>query len=504
MKIEDIRSEFRVVFIDDDYRRSTELCDAMTEIGYQTQFYPTLDSAMIAVKSAAPHILILNYSKNEGASDRFLSLVRKASPETQIILMINETQLIGSIMKNSVGEIFDYFVVPVVSSSELLIRLDRAAQLLYLKFENEQLRKRRGNGPVVSSALDGLSFDETDSHLSLQKLQTQFDELSGIKEQDQLIKKYIFQVSSFCGSMPVVYFRFLPAQISFVYCDSIWSPISQVQNLGFKLESLSSESLVQIGSNPMEVGPLKEFMNSVFQIEEFSCLLHFNNHQLLGLSIILNKTLNNDQIPVRLCHEFFECIFARNELLKVLHLQQNLDKLTGLINKKTFDEKLRDEISRARRIQLPLSVMKLQIDNFDLLSQKYGEDNMLLVVKSFARSMKKNFRTTDILARLAQNEFCFLLPHTEIRNTLVKAEKVRRAFALSQFPFVRIEDKAKLSLSIGVSEYPSLSSDADTLLKSCDEALYQVKRNDGNRVASWQADVGFTPDFLSQPTRNFE
>ena len=118
--------------------------------------------------------------------------------------------------------------------------------------------------------------------------------------------------------------------------------------------------------------------------------------------------------------------------------------------------------------------------------------------------MKKNFRNSDILSRLTQNEFCFLLPHTEVKNTLLKAEKVRRAFAQSQFPFVKIEDKNKISLSIGVSEYPSLSSDAESLMKSCDEALYQVKRNQGNRVAAWQAGATFSPDFLSQPMRSIE
>ncbi len=502
MKIEDIRADFKIVYIDDEYRRSTELCEAMAEVGYQTQYYPTLDSGMLAVRSTSPHILVLHFSKNESASEKFLTLLRKSSPETQVILLIDESHLIGSIMKTSVGEIFDYLVVPYISSSELLHRLDRSVEQLYLKFENEQLRKRRGIGPIVGSALEGFSFDESDSGVSLQKLQTHFAELSSIKDQEELIKKYIFQVSSFCGSMPVVYLRFLPNQMSFVYTQSIWSPVTEVKNLGFRIESLDSQSLVQIGSNPTGVRAISEFMNTVFQIDEFSCLLHFDNHQLQGLSIILNKTLTEEQVPVRLCHEFFESVYGRNELIKVLHTQQTQDVFTGLLNKKTFEEKLKDEVSRARRIQHPLSVMKLQIDHFDLLSQKYGEENMMMVVKALARSMKKNFRTIDILARVAQSEFCFLLPHTEIKNTLVKAEKVRRAFESSQFPFVQIEDKSKFSLSIGVSEYPSLCSDAEGLIKSCDEALYQVKRNQGNRVAAWQIDEDFTPDFLSQPTRN--
>ncbi len=504
MKLEDIRSEFRIFLIDDNYRRSTELCETLSEVGYQTQFYPTSDSALAATKADAPHIFIIYYSKSEAQSDKVIAQIRKLSPETQIILMIHETHLIGSILKSSIGEIYDYLVVPYVSTAELMVRVDRAAHRLYLQFENEQLRRRRGLGSVLETSLQGMSFDEGDSNQLLQKLQQQFHEMSALKDQDDLVKKYIFQVSSLSGSMPVLYLRFLPQQLSFVYSQSIWSPISRVESLGFKIESLSSECLLKMASEPTEFAPLQNFIESVFQVDEFSCLLHFDGTQLKGVAIVLNKTLHEDHVAVRLCHEFFESTFGRNELMKELHSQQNQDSFTGLINKRAFDEKLRDEISRARRIQHPLSMMKLQIDNFDLLAQKYGQENMNLVIKALARSMKKNFRNTDILGRLGENEFCFLLPHTEIRNTMLKAEKIRRAFLQSQFPFVKIEDRAQLSLSVGVSEYPTVCSDAESLMKSCDEAIYQVKRNQGNRVAVWQTEAGFTPDFLVHPTQAAE
>ncbi len=491
MKLEEIRNEFRIIFFDENYLNSTELYQSITDVGYQTQFYPTFDSALLAVRSGAPHILVVHYSKNELVSDRFLNQVRKISPETKIILMINETHEISSIMKTAIGEIFDYLILPLVSSAELLIQLDRATQQLYLKYENEQLRKRRNTSIINEPALGNLSFQERASGDDIQKLQAQFHDLVPIKDQDELIKKYIFQLASCCGSMPVLYLKYLPLQSSFVYSQSIWAPLAAAKSLGFKVDSVDSMKPA-----------LQEFMEQVFQINQFGTFVHLENSQTKGLTIVFNKDNPTENYPgANLLHCFFESIFNRNNLLKDLHSQQSLDSPSGLLNKKSFEDRLGKEISRARRIQTPVSLMKIQIDNYDLLGQKYGEENISLVVKAFAKSMKKNFRTIDILARSSKNEFCFLLPHTDIRNTLVKAEKIRRAFNQSMFPFLRIEDRSKLSLSIGVSEYPALSSDAETLMKSCDEALHQVIRNSGNRVAAWQAEAGFKPDFR---TRNAE
>lgn len=500
MNIEEVRPEFRVIFVDENYLNSTELYQSVVEVGYQAQFYPTFDSAMVSIRSAAPHLLVVYYSKNDLASDRFLNQVRKVSPETQIILMINETHVINSIMKNSVGEIFDYLVVPLVSSAELLICLDRASQQLYLKYENEQLRNRRQNSVLTGAALAGLNFEENESVDSLEKLQNQVQDLMLIKDQEELVKKYIFQLASSCGSMPVLYLRYLPMQSSFVHSQSIWTPLADVKNLGFKVESLRSPN--ELVAN---YAPLKEFMSQVFQIERFATFVHLENSQIKGLTIIFNKEnpLQN-YAAASILHAIFETLYSKNSILKELHNQQTIDGSSGLLSRKFFEEQLDLEISRSRRIHTPLSMMKLQIDNFDVLSKKYGEENITHVVKAFARSMKKNFRTIDILARVSKNEFCFLLPHTDLKNTLLKAEKIRRAFNQSQFPFLAAQDRTKLSLSIGVSEYPSLSSDAESLIKSCDEALYQVLRNHGNQVAVWQADSKFKPDFRSTTPRNAE
>ncbi len=491
MKIEDIRHEFKVIFVDENYLGSSDLYEPIADVGYQTQFYPTFESAVVAAKHSPAHVIVVNYSLNEVAADRFLNQVHRLSPETRIVLLINEMHAISSIMKVSVGEVFDYLTIPLVSSAELLLKIDRATEQVFLKFENEQLRKRRQNLAIVDSSLSNHTFIEGDLTENLKKLKDQFSELDELKDQDELIKKYIFQLASSCGSMPVLYLKYLPLQTSFVFSQSIWTPLANIKNLGFKLDSLS-----QIVDHPAKSRPLKEFMSQVYQISEYGCFLHYLNGQIKGLTIIFNKENPNEKYPgVELLHSFFEIFFARNDLLKEYHNRQDTDRETGLANKKSFEEKLELEISRARRIEMPVSLIKVQIDNYDSLSQKYGIENISLVVKAFGRSMKKNFRTIDVLSRTQDSEFCFLLPHTDLRNSLLKAEKMRRAFHQSQFPFMRIEDRMKLSLSIGVSEYPSLSSDSDSLKKSCDEALHQVVRNGGNRVAAWQAESGFKPDF---------
>jgi diguanylate cyclase (GGDEF)-like protein len=157
---------------------------------------------------------------------------------------------------------------------------------------------------------------------------------------------------------------------------------------------------------------------------------------------------------------------------------------------------LDEEISRSRRISLPLSMITLDIDNFQELNNVVGFGNADSVLKVIGALLKKTVRANDILARIGADEIALLLPHTSHMGAAIKAERVRRILESTRFPSIEGKGPRKISVSVGVSEYPSFCNDAEGLIKSADEALYQVKQAGGNRVCLATPPPGFTPDFV--------
>src|SRR5690606_5999552 len=121
-----------------------------------------------------------------------------------------------------------------------------------------------------------------------------------------------------------------------------------------------------------------------------------------------------------------------------------------------------------------------------------------LLLKAISKLMQKTSRTSDIVARLGGEEFSIILPHTDLMGAAVKAEKLRQAVESTKFPFGETQPMGFISISIGVSEYPSISRDAEGLIKAADDALYKVKETSRNRVCVAQAIEGFEPDFIAE------
>jgi len=164
--------------------------------------------------------------------------------------------------------------------------------------------------------------------------------------------------------------------------------------------------------------------------------------------------------------------------------QSLVDGLTGLPNRRRFDEQLKSEWNRAKRHGTPLSLLMIDIDYFKKYNDTYGHlggDDCLKSVAGCLLAQAK--RSTDLMARWGGEEFAALLPETGIDQALAIAETMRL-----EVQSLRISHESSLvnpyvSISTGVASIvPSDDSSIDALIKSADEALYRAKQNGRNRV----------------------
>jgi diguanylate cyclase (GGDEF)-like protein/PAS domain S-box-containing protein len=169
-----------------------------------------------------------------------------------------------------------------------------------------------------------------------------------------------------------------------------------------------------------------------------------------------------------------------------LHRLANLDGLTGVANRRCFDERLELEWQMSYREKKPLSLIACDIDYFkrynDTYSHLEGDDCLRAVASTLARRVH---RPSDLVARCGGEEFSVLLPNTPIEGALVVAETIRAAVAELQIPHAASDVTDTVTMSLGVATViPTPGTTSKDLRARADNALYEAKARGRNRVVS--------------------
>lgn len=176
---------------------------------------------------------------------------------------------------------------------------------------------------------------------------------------------------------------------------------------------------------------------------------------------------------------------CNREQLKHLGL---IDPLTGIHNRRYFDQRLPEEVARARRARAPLSCLFIDIDHFKRINDEHGHLIGDEVLRTTVLRIREQLRSIDFLARYGGEEFIVLLYDTPVKQAWEVAERIR--LRVSGMP-LQLTERANLSLtaSIGVSTLKDFPTDQPThtlaaqLVQQADTALYEAKNSGRNRIA---------------------
>ena len=168
-----------------------------------------------------------------------------------------------------------------------------------------------------------------------------------------------------------------------------------------------------------------------------------------------------------------------NEALRELATR---DGLTGLFNLRHFKDILKNELARTARFERPLCLIMLDVDQFKNYNDTHGHPAGDVVLKTLGDIITTRLRVVDTSARYGGEEFVLLFPETDREGGRMVAEEIRTH--VENYPFEGRETQrlGKITVSLGVAEFPVDGSDADSLIKKADEALYRAKSKGRNRV----------------------
>lgn len=157
-----------------------------------------------------------------------------------------------------------------------------------------------------------------------------------------------------------------------------------------------------------------------------------------------------------------------------------LDPLTGIANRRHFEERAVSEISRLDRYGTPLTVVVFDIDHFKRVNDTYGHAAGDRVLVEIAVMVRRCLRPNDLIARIGGEEFALLLPATDKPDAMVIAERVRAELEALSIPFRDIE--VRVTASFGVAGHLPGTRQLDDALLRADAALYRAKRKGRNRI----------------------
>ena len=177
------------------------------------------------------------------------------------------------------------------------------------------------------------------------------------------------------------------------------------------------------------------------------------------------------------------------DLFETVKSQAVTDSLTGLYNRRYFEECLTREVTRAQRQNQPFSIIGLDLDFLKKINDVHGHAYGDLAIKTIAEILKKNARSIDIAARMGGEEFNLLLPGIDSKGAMIAAERIRKAIEVEE-----IETIGHITASVGVATYLEHSDNIDEVMELTDQAMYMSKRNGRNQVTlakpitetSWQ------------------
>lgn len=293
----------------------------------------------------------------------------------------------------------------------------------------------------------------------------------------------------------IIDFRYIPILLTALYCGILPSIIASLVIGFFRLLFLGISNASIIGlidALLMGIGfgfiallklPKKikyiYFMFVLSIVSIISSFITLKNVMLILQSMII--FILGYLIVSYLSIKYTDYIIETIEIYQRLKKESTKDYLTGLNNVRQFENSFNNFSRLAIRKKEELSMLFIDIDFFKKINDTYGHDTGNIILKGLAQIFIDACRTYDVVSRIGGEEFSIILLDCSKSKAFKIAERLRKNVENNDF---HISDNKviKITISIGISSYPELTSQIDNLIKDADVALYEAKNSGRNKV----------------------
>jgi diguanylate cyclase (GGDEF)-like protein len=489
-----VLSDYLIYVVDSDSKQLHFLENSLKDWGFEVRSFDSADTALeVMIKGELPHVLFADLQMKGLSGLGLTKRAKELSKEIEVVLMTATPTVESAIEALRLG-VHDYLLKPFEKLEDIRNVIFYVCERIYMKLYNEYLIHEL---KMKNEEIRGLS------DLS--------GELSNAIDASKTIEIGCRYISKAFNGAHICFLQYIPTDKTMLMTARSPSELFGGVQTKFPIPAGDATSLIHIVDFFKKLEKDEKFfemLKSAAQITPKDLqkdgqwkIFPFITRSIPRGVFALNIADWDEEIQRPLMNHYLQTLekYFENALLhkKVFEMSVR-DGLTNVFNVRTFRERLEQEIRTAERVEHPVSLLFLDVDHFKKYNDNNGHPAGDKILKSMASLLQKNFRNTDFVARYGGEEFCVILPHTELESAIQKAEEFRQVIDSYPFPNAESQPLGKVSVSIGVSEFPRHASNPEQLIKLADDALYAAKKESRNVVKAAPIDVAYVAPFKSK------
>jgi diguanylate cyclase (GGDEF)-like protein/PAS domain S-box-containing protein len=480
-------NDIHVLFVDDEPDILSAIKRLMGRENYAVRFAGSGVEALSIMAAMPIHIIISDMKMPEMDGSTLLRHVKEIYPDTVRMALSANLQFDQLLHCINTGEIYRYITKPTKpeelkqalrdAMNYYLVRKDRIALVLELQEKNEKLRQVLEQEKKVEWQL---RKNQIELEAQNEKLRVTQDKLETTKSRYfDLYDLAPIGYCTICEKGLILEANLTAATLLGMARNAlIKQPISRfIVDADQDIYSCHCKQLIENGELPICELRMAKMDGTVFWAHLVATIAQDAD---VPVSRLVMSDINDRKLAEK----------ALQEANRKLESLSNIDGLTGIFNRRYFNEKLAIEYKRLSRSNGELSLIMMDIDHFKDYNDYYGHVSGDDCLKHVAQMIQTGiFRSADLCARYGGEEFVCVLPETDKRGAGVVAEKIRHRVESLCIEHKTSQTSNYVTISLGVAtiRYSSNETAIDCINKA-DKALYQSKKSGRNRVTHFSTE----------------
>jgi diguanylate cyclase (GGDEF)-like protein len=413
-----------------------------------------------------------------------LKSINADSPATEVILMSEKPTvdlLEGAVRWN----VFKFFRLPLEDWTELNKAVSDALQknreIARNKELIEDLLKKNQELLEAHHTISGLHQDTEALYYFGRCLATSLN-------LEEIYAMMINAANKLLHNRPTILFLFDEEKNLFYVKKAIGFHESPPTGILLPLDSHARNNMVKWFEEGGYLNRLRNQLSGVQNGHSFLSKPIIIHNKFFGfLSVIQAKDSECTEREINIFKQFISqstFVLENAFLHEMANALANRDELTGSYNRRFFQERIEEEIKRSGRLESCFSVIILDIDHFKSYNDSHGHLQGDVLLKEIVKVMKERLRSTDVVCRFGGDEFVILLTDTDKAFAVTIGNQIRAMIELNPFFTLDEVSQKKITLSMGVAQYPQDGFTSIDLIRKADKALYMAKARGRDQVVS--------------------
>lgn len=435
--LEEYRASFHIYILGPPTDLLKKNQGVLESLGYSILRFDSLSEALSEISSCPPHFVVFSEKLPKRDLISILATLSRLLPETHFLTFGKRSLEFPS------PELFDLglegHVEESSSPAEIRKTFDQRVQLELDRYSLEQ-----------GGSLTEFKFA---------------DYLKAIKSENPF-NHFISHLTLGNSDDVLVYLRYFSARHALAVIAGKGG--SSFEGLGIDLTMEKNFNMDQL-ANPNDFELIREFVADSFGKSCFEARTIGYQNEPIGILVLAS---NSPDCKSRFQDHWVDALEMIYSLQFMKSRLQNLDHFcpeTEALSLGGFAAEAKKELARSRRLEQPTSLIALQVDHWEELSQGMNSIQKKNWLRALYRFLTKYSRINDSVGRIADGMFAVLLPHTPVEGAKLKADRLRELISNAE---LKVGGQVKrFTLSCGVSEYPRISTDPESLVESAVQAI---------------------------------